>query len=100
MIPGRETIARDRKEFNKTRDDNDRKGFIFSVPFYGEDGKYRGAIQAVVRTNVLCRQQTVGKLSLRRNFGLTAGNLANGHPSMARVRGGICADSFFDGVGL
>lgn len=68
MISGREIIARDSKEFKKTRDDNDQKGSIFSVPFYGEDGKYQGMISAVARTNVLCRQLTFASQDVAANI--------------------------------
>ena len=64
MISSREVITRDNLEYNKTHDDNDRRGFIFSVPFYGEDGKLHGTISAVIRTNFLRGQLTGGVVAL------------------------------------
>ncbi|TPI51926.1 response regulator [Mesorhizobium sp. B3-1-7] len=34
-------------------DDNDRKGLVYSVPFFGFDGELRGIVTAVVLSNVL-----------------------------------------------
>ena len=53
MISGRETITSDNSEFALTHNDADRRGFIFSVPFYREDGNLGGTISAVIRTNTL-----------------------------------------------
>ncbi len=52
-----EVITCDNAEFNsellKKGDDTKRKGILYSVPFYGPDGKYKGLITAVFRTSVL-----------------------------------------------
>jgi len=64
MISGREVITCDNSEFEKTRNDDDRRGVIFSVPFYGEDGRFRGTISAIVRSNVLRRFLPAEDISL------------------------------------
>lgn len=49
----KEVITCDNREYEKTLNDEDRKGIIFSVPFYGEDGILKGSISAIIRTNAL-----------------------------------------------
>jgi signal transduction histidine kinase/CheY-like chemotaxis protein len=51
MISGAEVITCDNTEFNRSKNDADRKGLMFSVPFFGEDGRLKGTITAIVRTN-------------------------------------------------
>jgi signal transduction histidine kinase len=53
FIAGRETITCDNTKFIKTLNDNDRKGIIFSVPFYSAEGKLKGMISAIMLTNAL-----------------------------------------------
>ena len=53
IISGAEVITCDNTEFNVSKNDADRKGVLFSVPFYGIDGGLKGAITAIVRTNAL-----------------------------------------------
>jgi methyl-accepting chemotaxis protein len=53
MVSGREVITCDNTEFVSSRNDADRKGLIFSVPFYGLDGALKGSISVIIRTNVL-----------------------------------------------
>lgn len=53
MLSSPETITCDNTVFNKTLNDEDRLGIIFSVPFYGEDGLLRGMVSAIVRKNVI-----------------------------------------------
>ena len=43
----------DNQEFEKTGNDADRKGIMFSVPFYGNDGKLKGTVTAVLRDNIM-----------------------------------------------
>lgn len=53
MISGREVITCDNSEYELSEDDADRRGVVFSVPFYGEDGRFRGTVSAIVRSNIL-----------------------------------------------
>lgn len=53
FISGAEVVTCDNSEYAKTLNDDDRKGVIFSVPFYGENGALKGTISAIIRSNVL-----------------------------------------------
>ncbi len=53
MISGPEVITCDNRFFSETKNDKDRSGIVFSVPFYGVDGTLKGAISATVLTNAL-----------------------------------------------
>lgn len=53
FIAGREVITRDNRTFGSTLLDKDRKGTIFTVPFYGPDGAIKGMVAAVILTNAL-----------------------------------------------
>lgn len=53
MVTGRDVITCDNSEFDASRDDADRKGQMFSVPFYGPDNVLKGTVTAVVRNNAL-----------------------------------------------
>ena len=53
FISGGEVITCDNTEYDTTLKDADRKGVVLSVPFYGPDGRLKGTITAVVRTNNL-----------------------------------------------
>jgi len=53
LLAGPEVITCDNTVFRTSHDDADRKGFIFTVPVYGEDGRMRGGVSAVLRTSVL-----------------------------------------------
>ena len=53
FISGTEVITCDNTEYAKTKNDADRLGIIFSVPFYGDDGALRGTISAIIRSNVI-----------------------------------------------
>ncbi|MBZ9799561.1 response regulator [Mesorhizobium sp. ES1-4] len=53
-IASGEVITCDNTHYSPTApDDNDRKGIVYSVPFFGFDGKLRGIVTAVVLSNVL-----------------------------------------------
>ena len=43
----------DNADYEKSKSDPDREGYMLSVPFYGEDGKLKGTVTAVLRTNIL-----------------------------------------------
>ena len=51
MIGSPELITCDNSEFDKTRNDADRMGLVQLVPFYGPDGKLRGGVAAIMRSN-------------------------------------------------
>jgi methyl-accepting chemotaxis protein len=53
MIAGDEVISCDNDDYNTTKDDADRIGIVFSVPFYDMQGKLKGAISTVIRNNVI-----------------------------------------------
>ncbi len=53
FLSGAEVITCDNTEYDRTRRDADRKGLVFSVPFYGPDGALKGTVSAIIRTNVL-----------------------------------------------
>ncbi len=68
MISGREVITCDNTEYNKTKNDDDRLGIVFSLPFYGEDGKLKGVISAIIRSN------SIKKLMPDTNYALINNN--------------------------
>ena len=51
MIGSPELITCDNSEFDSTHADPDRMGLIQLVPFYGPDGKLRGGVAAIMRSN-------------------------------------------------
>ena len=53
MISSEEIITCDNSEFIFSGQDADRSGIILSVPFYGESGKLKGVIAAIIRTAAL-----------------------------------------------
>jgi signal transduction histidine kinase len=53
MIGGAEVITCDNTYFITSHNDTDRKGAIFSVPFFGEDGKFRGMVSAIILSKAL-----------------------------------------------
>ena len=53
MISGAEVITCDNSDYNATKNDDDRKGLLFSVPFFGPDGRFKGTITAIIRTNAV-----------------------------------------------
>jgi len=53
FISGGEVITCDNTDYDNTLNDADRKGLVLSVPFYGPDGKLKGTVTAVIRTNKL-----------------------------------------------
>ncbi|TPK85676.1 response regulator [Mesorhizobium sp. B2-4-13] len=53
-IVSREVITCDNTHYSPTApDDDNRKGLVYSVPFFGFDGKLRGIVTAVVLSDVL-----------------------------------------------
>jgi methyl-accepting chemotaxis protein len=53
MIAGNEVITCDNEDYLLSKNDADRIGLVFSIPFYDMDGKLKGAITAVIRNNVI-----------------------------------------------
>jgi diguanylate cyclase (GGDEF)-like protein len=53
MISGQEIITFDNIIYKKILSDTDRFGMVFSVPFYGPDGKLKGSISAVILSEAL-----------------------------------------------
>jgi hypothetical protein len=53
FIGGHEVLTCDNDDYKKTKMDDDRKGSVFSVPFYGSDGALKGTITGVIRNNIL-----------------------------------------------
>jgi methyl-accepting chemotaxis protein len=53
MISGPSVITCDNTDYVNTKDDADRMGVVFAVPFYGMDGKYRGMVAAIILNNGL-----------------------------------------------
>jgi signal transduction histidine kinase len=53
FISGNEIITCDNSQFIKSFKDKDRSGIIFSVPFYGADGKLKGTVSAILLSNRL-----------------------------------------------
>jgi methyl-accepting chemotaxis protein len=64
MISGPPVITCDNSDFDNTRADTDRTGVLFSVPFYGPDGGFRGTITAIVRNNALRDMMPSGNFAL------------------------------------
>ena len=50
FIAGPEVVTCDNTLFISSREDVDRSGVIFSVPFYGIDGRIRGLVSAIILT--------------------------------------------------
>ena len=53
FVSGPEIITCDNTDYDRTLKDSDRSGFIMSVPFYGPEGRLKGTISAIMRTNAL-----------------------------------------------
>ncbi len=49
MISGGQVVTCDNTVYNFTLDDSDRTGTIFSVPFFGPDGRFKGTVSAIIR---------------------------------------------------
>ena len=53
-IAGKEVLTCDNTRFSLLRrNDNDRKGLVYSVPFYSQEGQLRGIVSAVILTNAV-----------------------------------------------
>ncbi len=78
FISGNEIITCDNSQFIKSLKDKDRSGIIFSVPFYGADGKLRGTVSAILlsnRLNALVQSNNMALVNV--NNGYINGNLGD-----------------------
>jgi signal transduction histidine kinase len=64
FMSGSEIITCDNSQFISSNEDKDRSGIIFSVPFYGADGKLKGSISAILLSNRLKQLLPNGTLAL------------------------------------
>ena len=53
MISGNQVITCDNTAYNATLNNADRTGMVFSVPFFGPDGKFKGTVSAIIRMKAL-----------------------------------------------
>ncbi len=53
MLSGAEVITCDNSDYQFSQDDADRKGIIFSIPFYGPDSKLKGSISAIILSGAI-----------------------------------------------
>jgi methyl-accepting chemotaxis protein len=53
MISGPQVITCDNTVYNATLNNSDRTGMIFSVPFFGPDGNFKGSISAIIRVKAV-----------------------------------------------
>lgn len=53
LISGKEVITCDNEDYKKSKNDADRTGIIFSVPFFAPNGTLKGTISAILRNNVI-----------------------------------------------
>jgi methyl-accepting chemotaxis protein len=53
MIAGAQVITCDNTVYNQSLCNADRTGTIFSVPFFGPDGEFKGTISAIIRIKAL-----------------------------------------------
>ena len=48
-------VTCDNSQFDASHVEQDRQGVVFSVPYYGPDGKFAGVVSAIVRSNILAQ---------------------------------------------
>jgi signal transduction histidine kinase len=78
FISGREIVTCDNSQFINSHNDKDRSGLIFSVPFFGADGKLKGSISAILLSNRLKDLLPGRNLALvNKNNAYVTGNLSN-----------------------
>ena len=53
MVSGHEITTSDNANTIRQKQDSDRAGLVFSVPFFGQDGKLAGSISAIILSGVL-----------------------------------------------
>jgi signal transduction histidine kinase/CheY-like chemotaxis protein len=65
-IIGEEVITCDNRFYSPSHpNDDDRRGLVISIPFYGADGKMRGIVSAVVLTSAIRSQLPQGIYEIR-----------------------------------
>jgi diguanylate cyclase (GGDEF)-like protein len=69
MISNREIITCDDREFATTKNDGDRKGMVFSVPFYNKQNEFAGMVSAVIRTNAIKKLIDTQSFALNSPYG-------------------------------
>ena len=72
MIAGPEVVTCDNTAFNHTHNDADRRGLVLSTPFFGQDGRLKGTISAIIRTDAI-RRMLPGRnaVLINRAYGVT-----------------------------
>lgn len=76
MISGQEIITCDNTLYNQTLSDDDRRGITFAVPFYGEDGKLKGSVAAIMLSKALAAalpQKDFALINTTHNYSTAAG---------------------------
>lgn len=64
-VTGPEVITCDNSRYSPRHpDDKDRSGIVYSVPFYGPDGKLKGCISSIILTHVLRDMLPTGSYAL------------------------------------
>ena len=53
MVSGHEIVTSDNTNTIKQKQDGERTGLVFSVPFFDQDGKLAGSVSAIILSNVL-----------------------------------------------
>ncbi len=72
MIAGPEVITCDNTQYNLTHVDADREGMVLSVPFFGPDGRFKGTVSAIIRSNALRHMLPITNAALvNRQYGYT-----------------------------
>ena len=85
MISGAEVITCDNTDFNHTKIDADRMGLMFSVPFFGPDGRLKGTITAIIRTNAFRALLPARDAALVNVVhGFVADSVSHGQPALSR----------------
>jgi diguanylate cyclase (GGDEF)-like protein len=60
MIASRELITCNNTDFIHTGVDADRSGIVFTIPFYGPDGKFKGGVAAIILSSALTKLLPAG----------------------------------------
>lgn len=98
LVSGREVITCDNTDYDRTLQDDDRKGFMLSVPFYSPEGELKGLVSAVVRTNLLRAMMPKSHCALlNRAYGTLVYPQERGqeHESAAAVSAGLADESLW-----
>jgi len=79
-IAGAEVLTCDNTRYSPLlKNENDRKGLVYSVPFFGLDGQFRGIISAIILTPAIRDNIPDGNWAIRnQNYEYTAGSKDDG----------------------